>query len=149
MPEAARKQSPILMPDRMGLAEHKRQDWVVEIPVGLTLEDVMQPGYWAHVAAQMDPLDTVQCRWEDGSLIAWFVVKFCERNYATLVLDRKLELGQEREVPQQTMKHKVEWKGPVLRFCVIRMSDQQVIHEGEREKQAAYNWMIEHEKAQR
>jgi len=142
----AKKQSPVLMPDRIGLADDKRHDWVVDLPMSVTLEQAMEPSYWAHVAAQMDPLDHIELRAEDGSWVAYLIVSFCERNYATVVLDRQIKLGDDREVPLSTIKHRVDWKGPQMRWCVVRVSDSALLHQGEREKGAAYQWLQDHEK---
>lgn len=143
---AVKKQSPVLMPDRIGLAEDKRHDWVVDLPMTVSLEQAMEPSYWAHVAAQMDPLDHIEVRAEDGSWVAYLIVSFCERNYAKVVLDRRIQLGDDREVPLTSQKHKLDWKGPKMMWCVIRTSDGAVLHEGERDKAIAYQWMQDHEK---
>ena len=149
MAEAAKKQSPVVMPDRMVLAEHKRQDWVVDLPVGVTLEMAMEPGYWAHVAAQMEPLDHVELRADDGSWVAFLIVRYCERSYAIVHLVSRVDLAGPTDAPSSTQKHRVEWKGGAMKHCVIRNADGAVLHQGERDKQAAVNWMIEHEKSMR
>lgn len=149
MPEAAKKSSPVLMPDRMGLSEHKRQDWVVDIPIGVTLEQAMEPSYWAHVAEQMNPLDHIEIRAEDGSYVAELIVSMCERSYARVVLDRVVRLTQEKEAPVESIKHRVEWKGPAMKWCVIRNSDNQVLRQEERTKDEAMRWLDDHEKTMR
>lgn len=143
---AVKKSMPVLMPDRIGHAEDKRHDWVVDLPITVTLEQALEPSYWAHVAAQMEPLDHIELRSEDGAWVAYLIVSFCERNYAKVVLDRVIKLESSDEVPLSTVKHKVEWKGPSLKFCVIRVSDSQLLQSGMREKHTAHAWMIEHEK---
>src|SRR5438270_251157 len=49
----AAKSARILNPQRIGLAEQLRQDWVVNAEERTTIEEVMDPQYWAHIAAQM------------------------------------------------------------------------------------------------
>lgn len=138
----------VLMPDHIGLAEHKRNDFVVDLPHGLTLEDAMEPSFWAHVVMDRDmqPLDRVEIRAEDGSWTADLIVAYCERNYAKLKLIAKHELAADTVAPESSIKHEVVWKGPSLKFCVIRKSDSQIIHQGDKEKQTAISWMVEHEK---
>ena len=143
---AVKKSMPVLMPERMGLSEDKHHDWVVDLPLTVTLEQALEPSFWAHVAAQMEPLDHIEVRSEDGSWIAFLIVSFCERNYAKVVLDRKVVLNDDHEVPISTVKHKVEWKGPHLKWCVIRVADSQPLQQGMRDKQTAFTWMTEHEK---
>lgn len=146
MEATAKKSIPVLMPERIGLSEDKRHDWVVDLPMTVTLEEALEPSFWAHVSAQMEPLDHIEVRSEDGSWVAFLIVSFCERNYAKVVLDRQVKLDDNQEVPLATVKHKVEWKGPHLRFCVIRIADAALLQQGMRDKQAAYQWMTEHEK---
>ena len=134
------------MPERVGLAEDKRHDWVVDVPVTITIEDTLEPSYWAHIAAQMEPLDNIEVRCEDGSWVAYLIVAFCERNYAKVVLDRVIKLDTRADAPMTSIKHKVEWKGPVLRFAVIRLSDSQILHSGDKSKELAQAWMLEYEK---
>lgn len=149
MSEAAKKSIPVLMPDRMGHAEDKRHDWVVDLPMNVSLEQAMEPSYWAHVAELMDPMDHIELRAEDGSYVAYLIVSMCERNYARVVLDRKVALQQEKEVPIDSIKHRVEWKGPSMRWCVIRNSDNQVLRQEERSKEDAARWLSEHERTLR
>lgn len=147
MPTAERKSQPVAMPEFVGLAEHKRHDWVVDIPISVTIEEVMDPSYWAHVAAQMEPLDHIEVRADDGSWVAELIVRMCEKNYAHVVLKQLTKLDAPTEAPQSSTKHKVEWKGPALRWSVIRLADSQIIHSGDKSRDFAYAWMQEHEKA--
>lgn len=143
---AVKKQSPVLMPDRFGLAEHKRSDWVADLPPSVSLEEALEPGYWAHVAEQMNPCDNIEVRAEDGSWFAELRVVMCERNYARVKLLRKYDISVDMSTPSSSVKHFVDWKGPHHKFCVIRSSDSQIVHSGEKDKQVAITWMIEHEK---
>lgn len=142
------KDSPVLMPERFGEAESMRHDYVVNAPVGVTLEQVMDPSYWAHVAKEMVPFDHVQVRAEDGSWVAYLVVVSAERNYAIMHLDRVLKLDQTPDVPVESAKHKVEWKGPHHKFCVIRIADSAMLQSQFKTKGEANDWLRNHEKAQ-
>ena len=37
----------------------------------------------------------------------------------------------------------VEWKGPHRKHCVIRLSDQEILHDGEQTKAGAHAWLAE------
>src|SRR6266404_9387537 len=88
MAEAAKKQPlPVLMPDRFGLVGQKQNVFVVDLPMTVTLDEALQPSYWAHVAEQLTPLDEIKVRAEDGSFVAYLIVGWCGRNYAHVVLD--------------------------------------------------------------
>lgn len=146
MEAAARKSQPVIMPDRVGLAESKRNDWVVDLPVDVTLEEAMEPSYWAHVAEQMQPLDHIELRAEDGSWIGFLIVRMCEKNYAKVALDRIVKLEVSMEVPAESVKHKVEWKGPHHKFVVVRIADSQMLQNGFATRDLAIGWMKDHEK---
>lgn len=135
------------MPERIGLAEEKRQDWVVDLPFAHTLEDALDPGYWAHVAGTMQPGDHIELRAEDGSWRADLVVDFCERNYARVVLKHLLKMQADTQAPTTSIKHKVEWKGNYNRYCVIRTSDEKMLQSGFRTRAEADHWLTEHEKS--
>lgn len=144
---AIKKQSHVLMPERFALVEEKQAQFVVDIPANVTLQDVIEPGFWAHVAEQMHPLDEIKVRAEDGSWIAYLVVAWCERNYAYVVLDRKIDLNVSKEAPVNSVKHRVDWKGPHMKYCVIRNSDNKMLREGET-KDGATRWLREYELGQ-
>lgn len=134
------------MPDRIGQSEDKERRFVIDIEYGVTLEDVLEPSYWAHVASQMQPMDEIKVRTEDGSWVAFLMVKYAERNYVSVVLDRLIKLDREIQMPIQSERHKVDWKGPRLRFCVTRTLDQKRVKEGCMSREEAIAWMVEHEK---
>ena len=140
------KDHAVLMPDRFGEAEFKRHDWVVDVPVGVSVEQLLDPAFWAHVASQMDPFDHIEARAEDGSWIAYLVVRICERNYAKVSIDRVLEFSdQVAEAPVST-KHKIEWKGPHHKYVVIRLADSQAVQSGFKSRYDAETWMRQHER---
>lgn len=142
------KNSPVLMPERMGLAESKRHDWVVDAEFGTTVEQLLEPSYWSHVAVRMVPGDHVEVRAEDFSWVAYLVVHYAERTYAKVVIDRVVKIADSTEIPVVSIKHKVEWKGPHHKFAVIRISDAQMLHSGCKTRGEADDWLRNHEKAQ-
>ena len=142
------KKPAVLMPEKMGLAESKRHDWVVDIDPDLPLEAIVEPAFWAHCAFQMEPSDVIEARWEDGTKIAHLRVQFCERTYARVKLISVEELGETiTEAPPSSMLHEIEWKGPQMKFAVIRLSDKMVVQSGFKQRTQAAAWMTEHERS--
>lgn len=146
MEAAKKKDQPVLMPEFFGNAEHKQNNWVADLPMKVSLEDALEPSYWAHVAEQMQPLDEIKLRAEDGSWVAYLIVTMCGRNYARVALDRKIELGEKLAAPVTSIKHRVEWKGPKNKWCVIRIADSKMVREGEPSELSAANWLQDHER---
>jgi len=128
------------------LTEFGRQDWVATVEEDTNLESVLDPAFWANTAVQMKPYDHIEVRCEDGSWIADLVVLGCDRNWARVHLKHEYKLTTSDVSLTQAKKHEAKWKGPHLQFCVIRLSDSQVISEKHQTKEAAALWMSEHER---
>ena len=136
----------ILQPQRMGLAEHLRQSWVVDAEEGTTISEVLNPQYWAHMAAEMQPFARIEVRLETGEWVADLMCINVGRNWAQVNLLQKYDLEERSENPV-SQTHKVEWKGPHKKHCVIRIADSSVLQDGFSEKVKAIEWMVNHEKA--
>lgn len=141
----AEKRSPIISPDRMRLAEYERQDWVANVEYGITLDDIREPGFWAHMASQMRPYDHVEVRAEDGSWVAYLIVTGCDRTWAKVCVDRVVNLTTKDVSLSQEARHEVVWKGPHHKWAVIRLSDSEMVKNEFADKEAASAWMREHE----
>jgi len=140
------KEQRVLVPERFSEVEFKEHRWIVDAEAGTTLEQVCESSYWAHVAKDMEPFDEIKVRSEDGAWVAYLLVKYAERNYAIVVVDRVLKLEGDF-TPAKSVKHKIEWKGPHHRFVVIRLSDSKMLQTGFKSRYDAETWMLQHEKA--
>lgn len=136
------KRTLILNPQRIGLAEQMRQDWVVNAEEGTTVQDVLDPAYWAHCSARMQVYDHIEVRLETGEWLLNLVVQDVGRNYARVFLANKLDFADtDVSAPVSAITHKVEWKGPQRKHVVIRIADGAIIQEGISDKAAAFIWM--------
>jgi hypothetical protein len=147
-PEAkpAEKRLVTLEPQRMGLAEHRRQDWAVNAAAGTTIDDVLDPQYWAHMAAQMTPYDRVDVLLETGEWLLELLVLGVGRNWAQVRVLHHHELTKMAETMPAAQKHKVDWKGPQRKYAVIRISDSAIVQDGFGTRGEATAWMDHHEK---
>lgn len=146
MSENKPKRSLILNPSRFELVEYERQDWIVTAEMGTVLSDLIDPGYWAHVSAKMKPYDQIQVRVDDGSWLVNLLVLDCSRNWAKVYVMSEHKLTTADVSRSQAESYSVEYKGPHRKFCVIRKSDNDAVHEGEADKETAIQWMLNHEK---
>ena len=119
-----------------------KRNWHYVVPEeGTPFEAILDPGYWAHVAAQMAPGDWVEVDAEDGSYTALLKVRDAGKLYAKLsvfqltIFDEKVEVMQGGPA---LAGHVVKWRGPVHKWCVLRGAD--VLIEG-LTKDAAYAWL--------
>lgn len=146
-PQTAEKRVVILNPQRMGLREGRRQDWVVNAEAGTTVADVLDPQYWSHMAAEMLQYDRVEVLLETGEWMLELVVLGRDRNWAQVHVLHHHQLEKVAADMPAAAKHRVEWKGPQHRFCVIRNSDNEVIQKELQSRVAAGDWLTAYEKA--
>ena len=135
----------ILNPQRRHLVEAARQDWVVDAEEGTTIDDVLEPAYWSHVAAEFSDLDHVEVRIETGEWIVELTVLQHDRNWAKMFLRQKYLIQDAMVASTPTAKHRVEYKGPHLKHCVVRIADSEVIEKGIATKVDADRWMRDYE----
>lgn len=119
-----------LQPERMQLAEYQRNDWVVTAEQGTTTDDIINPIYFAHMAAMMKPYDHIEVRVDDGTWIADLLVLQIERNWARVKLMNYHELAVVDEVNTAPSSYEAVWKGPHLKWSVLRKSDKANIKPG-------------------
>jgi hypothetical protein len=124
--KAQPKPQPQLHPSRFALAQHKRNIYFITPADGTTLEEVLDPLYWSHVAARLRPTDRVEVHAEDGSFFAELFVREAGRQHARLVPLRVIEFEQLKQEPDRG-GFAVQWKGPHLRWCVVRLADNQIV----------------------
>ena len=106
-------------------------------------EDLLDPEYWTHVAEQFKPFDKVEVRADDGSWYAECLVLETSRRWTRMHMLSKhnLTTGDVSLSQTKMQEYAIEWKGPHKKHCVIRQSDQEIIHEGEETKAGAYTWL--------
>ena len=146
VPAKETKSAAMIHPTRMKIAEYERNDWIVNAELTHTIDDILRPGYWAHMAQQMQPYDHIEVRAEDGAWIAELIVVETDRSWAKVILTRKYDLVPTESLPEAEPLHKVEWKGPQHRYCVIRLSDGERVQSEFKTKEAAAEWMKNHER---
>lgn len=141
-----KKRPTALHPMRLRAAEYERAVYVADIEFGIAPDAILDPGFWAHVASKLPPYTQIEARAEDGSWIAYLVVTGSDRTWARVAVDRVVKLTTKDVAESQSIKHEVAWKGPVLKYAVIRTSDGAVIKNGFRERSEATQAMFEHER---
>ena len=132
-------------PSRFALAEHKNQDWVMTVEEGTSLDDVMKPEFMANIASQLRPYDRIRVRIDTGEWYAELLVVDCAR---TWVHTHKLfyvkftkEEGDGKSSASPTDEYVVQFRGPHLKFSVLRKSDKSVLQEGMSSKAEANAWL--------
>jgi hypothetical protein len=134
-----RKQS--VHPSRFRPTEVARNSWFVVPEVGTPLTAVLEPGYWAHIAARLRPNDRIEVDAEDGSWTALLIVQSVSRLAATVAVlfSRELAAPEPAALPEDL---RVMWKGPMHKHAVVRLSDdKKILQSGFDSKVTALAWM--------
>lgn len=141
---------PPLNPQRMHLAEQRRNIWYIDVEEGVTAEDLTKPGYWAHRAREMRQGDRIEARCEDGSWYAEFLVEEAGMNFAKVLMLPNSLLTLTPAEPSQNQVflpgHTIKWSGPYTKFRVVRDADKKVMRENLATRQDAINWLLDYSK---
>lgn len=141
----APKRNIVFTESRMKEREHKIHDYVLDVEVGVSVDDLLDPSAWAFLAPQLQPGDAIEVRPDDFSWFAFLRVVWAERNFARVILINVVKCEMNMEAPESSIKHEVRFKGGTLKWCVIRLSDQQAIQEGIASREAAHAWLKNYE----
>lgn len=119
--------------NRLQRAEHYFSAYAVVIPAGISLEDALEPGYWAHVAPRLRQHDLIRILPEEGGYFAEAVVLSAGRGFAKLFLLRNVPLEGEDQSNVNDLVE-VKWRGPHSKWSIVRKSDDAVLRDGIVEK---------------
>lgn len=143
-----------LINPRLQLAEHARNVHVASIEPGLTLEDVQDPAFFAHVAKRMRECDHIEVRTDDKAWFAELFVVEVGQMFVKTALLRYVELSGGAKVKSADKPTQSDaapaagfatvWKGPHKRFCVVRESDKAIVHENAATKEDGDAWIAQH-----
>ena len=128
-------------PSRFRPTEVARNSWFVVPEVGTPLTTVLEPGYWAHIAARLRPNDRIEVDAEDGSWTALLIVQSVSRLAATVAVlfSRELAPPEAAPLPEDL---RVVWKGPMHKHAVVRTTDDKtILQSGFDSKATALAWM--------
>lgn len=146
-PTERKPDPPILTADRLKGAEFERVIHTAHPATGHTLEHMLQPAYWAHVAPKLKPWDRIEARAEDGTYYAELLVLACDRTWARIHVLQWDDLSTQDISITQAADASTKFEinhSPNLRWCVIRKSDRQVMHKEAQTKQDAELWLREY-----
>lgn len=146
--QGARKPDPpILTADRLKGAEFERVIHTAHPALGHTLEHMLQPAYWAHVAPKLKPWNRIEVHAEDGTYYGELLVLACDRTWARMHVLQWHNLSTQdvslTEALQAEAGYEVKFT-PNSRWCVIRKSDRQLMHKDAQTSDDAKTWLREH-----
>lgn len=142
------REVPALHAMRKTLAEHRRNIWHIEVDVGVEPEDLLTPGYWAHVASQLRQADRIEAHAEDGAWFAEFLVQDSGTNWAKVACLRavKLQVVSPERRGAILAGHSVSYGGTFVKWRVIRDVDKKVLKDKCQTDSEAFTWLSNYAK---
>jgi hypothetical protein len=127
-------------------ADQFRNNWRCIPAVNATLDDLLRPDYWTHVAHKLRRGDLVEVFPEGEAYYAQLIVRSSGNGWANLepLFLRQFETEASTKTTLTTV---VEWGGAVDKYRVIRLSDRYALSVGHNTQGAAVAWQLAHEKA--
>jgi hypothetical protein len=114
---------------RFAMAEHKRMTYCVNPEEGTSFEEVLTPGYWAHVSGKLRVLDQIEVVPDDMSYHATLLVLDAGRSYAKVAVLHKVDIGPVDTAAVPDAEYEIKLRGP-HKWSIVRVSDKAVIKEG-------------------
>lgn len=136
-----------LAPSRIQESSFRETRYRVEVDRGTTIEQVLHPMFWAHVARRLHPHDMISVTTDDNSLWAELLVLSVGKERAFVAVIKTIDINAEIDKLLQVegaieidgIVPKVEWKGPKAKYCVIR--GDTIVQQGFATKAEAAAWL--------
>lgn len=134
-----------LDPSRFHGDEYVNTNWTVTVEAGTSIEDVLNPAFFANIAVKMHQYDRIRVRIDTGEWYAELLVLDCARTWAKTFKLSYFELVKPgADDPAIDDQYFVKHNGPHYKFCVIRKTDKEIMKEGFATKQEAHAWLAAH-----
>ncbi len=121
-------------------SSYARTVWQVKPEIAATVEDLLDPNYWAHVANRMKAGHRIEAIPEDRHYFAEFFVLAASTNWAKVVLLRKKVLIENNKA--------VEKEGYIVKFAGQHRwrveKDGEVLSKNHDDQKAAAAWLADH-----
>lgn len=129
-------------------AEYKQTPWIVSPEAGTTLEEMMNPLYWAAVANQLRIGDVITVRNPSGQNIALLDVDVVQPFAAKMSIrwSRELRAPEKTQIQASDVPegYEVKWRGPQHKWSVSRKDDKVMLFEGIDSRESAMARLKEH-----
>lgn len=120
---------PPLLASRFGIAEFKNTRKWVCLPEGTSFERCLEPDYWANIANSLTICDVVEIHTDTRSFYGEVYVRDKGRNWAKVSPIEFKQFDAKLDESPADPAYEVAFKGPVLKWCVIRKDSGDVIRD--------------------
>jgi len=121
---------------KLNIATQVRRHLFAYLPVGTVEADILNPDFWAHVSAQVQPLDIVETICEDGSWEGLYRVMYVSKGDVRL---HRLYMVAHKTLVEAVSGpgYDIAWKGPVAKWAIIKADTKEIVKGGFFPKDAA------------
>lgn len=134
---------PRLQSGRLKPREAVQTDWFAEIPVGTTLEAVMEPGFWVHCVRDLQPRSTIRVVCEDDSWGCDLYVHFISSEGVRVKL-WPIVPDDLAEDDYPSALHEIKWQGTGRKYAILDKTSNIVIRDGFPSKADAASFLSKH-----
>ena len=138
------------IPTQLRTMEHSVSRYHHTAEIEQTLDDVLTPEYWTHVAKLLRPSDEIVVNAADRSWRAELLVRDTSRTAASVALisHAKFDTPAAPLQAEEGSGLAPNWGGPTWKWRAIRVADGETIKHGFQSKNDAIQWIQNHVKAQ-
>lgn len=126
-------------------AEYIRRIFRASPPAGTTVDDILEPAYWVHIAAKLKPDggDIIEVLPEDKAFYAELLVLSASKIHAKVVpiVAVKLASAVSKKSEPTPKGFEISFKGPQRKWSIIRKADKVVVQEKFQNKVDAEIWL--------
>lgn len=130
---------------RLQGAEFVKIDYCLSAEAGTTINDIVQPGYWAGVAHKLRPSAKICVYTEDNSFYAELIVLTVSRVDARVAVILHKDLSDDVRAIDMggdaAREYEVKWGSPATKYRVIRRSDKEVLCANLASVEAGWAWL--------
>lgn len=123
---------------------NRRNCWIVTADNGVSPTDLLQPSFWDRVSSRLRPGDRIRVDAVDASWLAELLVRTASRTEAKVVMLNFHDLNKLDKAAKELNEAdpiEVVYKGPTLRYCVVRKSDNARLVEKLETREQAMDWI--------
>lgn len=140
-----------LNPSRFNGADFERTVYVATVEQGTKKEQIIESGFWAHIAARVRPWDRIEVRSDDGIFIAELLVLSAGRNWVKVHLLSFINLtsGDVSQTQAEQQDYAIKFMGPHKKWSVLKGdgASRDYLRDGFDTEAQAREWLRDHEKA--
>jgi len=128
-------------------AEFERIVWTCKPSNDVEIKDLLEPAFWANVAAKLRIGHQIEAVPPDQSFFVRLLVVGCDRLWAKVIVLQKVQIHKDRVSESPSKKKEdfvVKFNGPKDKWVVLRGTDKLV--KGKDSREEADAWLADHKK---